>query len=292
MKRLFTVVVSRGKEAVRLQTRCLIAFVAIVAAYPTVLAQTQADDAERDLFSCVTSLSTRSELAPLVGKLVLSGEPTATLEMQAVTTKPDEAQREALSKWFTLRTECNQLALVWMNAWNAPTWFRAAALQTKDSTDALISSLYRGEVSFGEFNVKQLALFAELRRRLDEGAALARKEVPTNQQSSRAEAASPPAPIRRNLDEDRYQCEMDAARAYPVAFQQRMTSPGVQVAPNQSLQTNCTGYGAQWNCSTNRSGADASIYNRPPTYITEDVNLSRRQQAFASCMTAKGYRRN
>ena len=222
--------------------------------------QTQAADvAERDAVSCFSSLSTRSELAPLVGKLVLSGEPTATLEMQAATTKPDEAQKEALSKWFTWRAACNQLALVWMNALNVPPWFRTVTLQSKDSTDALISSLYRGEV--------------------------ARKEALTNQQSTRAEPASPPAPIRRSLDEDRYQCEMDATRAYPVALQQRMTSPGVQVAPNQSLQTNCTGYGAQLNCSTNRFGADASIYNRPPTYITEDVNLSRRQQAFASCMT-------
>lgn len=255
--------------------------------------QTQAADvAERDAVSCFSSLSTRSELAPLVGKLVLSGEPTATLEMQAATTKPDEAQKEALSKWFTWRAACNQLALVWMNALNVPPWFRTVTLQSKDSTDALISSLYRGEVSFGEFNVKQLALSAELRKRIDEGAEVARKEALTNQQSTRAEPASPPAPIRRSLDEDRYQCEMDATRAYPVALQQRMTSPGVQVAPNQSLQTNCTGYGAQLNCSTNRFGADASIYNRPPTYITEDVNLSRRQQAFASCMTAKGYRRN
>ncbi|MFZ2652784.1 MAG: hypothetical protein WA210_22010 [Burkholderiaceae bacterium] len=89
--------------------------------------------------------------------------------------------------------------------------------------------------------------------------------------------------------QDRYQCEQDAARAYPPAMVQSMTSPGFQAAPRPS-QTNCTSVGNQISCRSAPQGLDASIYNTPPTYVSEDMNVSNRNSAVQSCLFSKGYR--
>jgi hypothetical protein len=90
--------------------------------------------------------------------------------------------------------------------------------------------------------------------------------------------------------QDRYQCEQDAARSYPPAMVQRTTSPGFQAAPRAS-QTNCTTIGNNISCNTAPTGLDASIFNRPPTQVTEDVNIGSRNSAVQSCLYARGYSR-
>lgn len=243
---------------------------------------------------CNASLSNRPELASLVGKVTVSGEPKDSLEMQANPAKPTMLERAAIAKWVTMRDSCFDLGIAWMDDIKAKSWFRAIVMEAKDSSDALVSALFRGELTYGAFNVKHMALSAEIRKRVNDGLETARRE----DASVKPGPATPPAavanaPAERNPAADRYQCDMDAARSYPVILQQRMTDPGFQ-APQQirPQQTNCTALGGQVNCRTAPTGADTSIYNRPPTYVTEDVNLARRQAAFGTCMEAKGYRRN
>ena len=88
---------------------------------------------------------------------------------------------------------------------------------------------------------------------------------------------------------DRYECEQEAARSYPPQMVQQQTSPGVNVQPSQNTQTNCTTYGNQINCTSTPQGANASIYNRPPSYITLDANEGSRANSFRSCLFARGY---
>ena len=63
-------------------------------------------------------------------------------------------------------------------------------------------------------------------------------------------------------------------------------------ANKRTQQSNCTVIGGQVNCRTAPTGVDTSIHDRPPSYVTGDVNQLRRQSAFNACMEAKGYRRN
>ena len=221
----------------------------------------------------------------------VSGEPKASLEMQANPAKPDPSEKVAIAKWATLRDSCFELGREWMETIKAATWFRAIVMEAKDSGDALVSSLYRGELTYGAFNVKQMALSAEIRKRVNEGLESTRKEASTQPPTPTPTPTVRTAPVERNLAVDRNQCEMDAARAYPVLMQQRMTDPGFQSTAPREQQTNCTTFAGQVNCRSAPTGLDASIYNRPPSYVSEDVNNIRRQAAFGSCMEAKGYRR-
>ena len=264
------------------------AFIALASQAVVALAEPDTLPVNKAL-ECNAALPTRAELASLAGKVTLSGEPKASLEMQANLAKPDPSEKIAIAKWATLRDSCFELGTEWMETINAATWFRAIMMEAKDSGDALVSSLYRGELTYGAYNVKQTALLSEIRRRINEGLESTRREA-SAQPPARTPAA-PTAPVERNLAVDRNQCEMDAARAYPVLMQQRMTNPGFQATEPREQQTNCTTFAGQVNCRSTQAGTGASIYNRPPSYVSEDVNNMRRQAAFGSCMEAKGYRR-
>ena len=264
------------------------AFIALASQAVVALAEPDTLPVNKAL-ECNAALPTRAELASLAGKVTLSGEPKASLEMQANPAKPDPSEKIAIAKWATLRDSCFELGTEWMETINAATWFRAIMMEAKDSGDALVSSLYRGELTYGAYNVKQTALLSEIRRRINEGLESTRREA-SAQPPARTPAA-PTAPVERNFAVDRNQCEMDAARAYPVLMQERMTDPGFQATAPRSQQTNCTTFAGQVNCRSTQAGGGASIWNRPPSYVSEDVNTMRRQAAFGSCMDAKGYRR-
>jgi hypothetical protein len=230
---------------------------------------------------CLAEHPTRPALASLVGKVALSADPKVSLEMQAIADKPTAEEKAALSRWSVMRDTCFELGMGWMNAANAPRWLRAVVTQSKDANDSLTSQLYRGDLTYGDFNVRRMALAAEVRKRIDEG------EMGSGSSSSSV-AVVPAATKTPSLQEDQYRCEQEASRAYPPNMVQRMTSPGVQM-PSRPTQTDCTQYGNQISCRSGAGGIDTSIYNRPPTYVTEDSNQGNRNASVRSCMLAKGY---
>ena len=92
------------------------------------------------------------------------------------------------------------------------------------------------------------------------------------------------------FNQDIYRCQQEAAQSYPPAMVQRVTSPGVNVPDNRQVQTNCVPVGNTFQCNSSRTGANASIYNTPPSVVTEDANAANRAYATQSCMFAKDYR--
>lgn len=268
--------------------------IALCARSPDASAQAADGEAMKaKVLECNAALSTNQELAALSGKVVLSGEGKATLEMQAIAERANAAEKAALSRWMTLRGACYELGLKWFDAVNAPQKLRAIVAQSKDTADANVAALYRGELTFGDFNVKHMALHAEIRKRVDDLVEATNKGSAAAKQDTGNAPAPAQAAARPNPEADKSQCEMDAARAYPVLLVQRMTDPGFQVPGQQRpVQTNCTSIGGQVVCRSAATDLDASIFNRPPTYVTEDANLERRVSAFRSCMTGKGYRFN
>lgn len=279
------------------------ALIFAVSAFQVVKAQ----DSLNPALECYAALPSRPVLTPLVGKVVLAGTANATLEMQANKSRPTLTEKKANSQWATMREACFALGIKWME--QAPDWARSTISRANDEHDAMTAALYRGELSYGQFNVKSTALSADLRKRLDEGAEIARREevarrediahredlAPREENARREEAAARTAPATQapvtktnSLQQDQYECEQEAARSYPPALVQRMTSPGFQAAPRPA-QTNCTQFGNQVSCSTQSTGVSASIYNTPPTYVTEDANLRNRFASARSCMVARGY---
>jgi hypothetical protein len=100
---------------------------------------------------------------------------------------------------------------------------------------------------------------------------------------------SRPGSTASEFYEDRFACEQQAASSYPTMLTQIMTNPGVNMPNTQQTQTNCTSYGGQINCTSQPTGLNASIYNRPPSYMTVDANAGNRDRAVQSCLMSKGY---
>jgi hypothetical protein len=146
---------------------------------------------------CYEALGGYAALAPLTGKLVLTGAGGTTLPMQADTNKPSAAEKEALVQWAVLREQCAQLTTQWQRNANAPPWFVSINNQITYTADALVAALYRGELTYGEFNVKRLAASADGRKRLADAAEISRREYDAaRQQEDLARImAPPPAPI-------------------------------------------------------------------------------------------------
>jgi hypothetical protein len=90
---------------------------------------------------------------------------------------------------------------------------------------------------------------------------------------------SRPNTSTQEANQDIYQCEREAAYAFPTLLTQNTTGSGYTTPST----TNCQMFGNQMNCTTM-----PGQYVPPPTY-TMDMNAGRRQQAFSHCMMGKGY---
>jgi hypothetical protein len=75
--------------------------------------------------------------------------------------------------------------------------------------------------------------------------------------------------------QDRFQCEQQAASMYPTVI---ASSGGSGIG---TVQTNCTTYGSQTNCTTS-----PGITPRPIQY---DANAGARTGAINTCLRSKGY---
>ncbi len=85
---------------------------------------------------------------------------------------------------------------------------------------------------------------------------------------------------QRNWDRDAYNCEMEAARSYPVAVVTQTYGTGYTTASS----TNCNSYGGFTKCTTT-----PGRYVPPPT-STVDVNETNRFNAEIQCLRAAGWR--
>lgn len=84
-----------------------------------------------------------------------------------------------------------------------------------------------------------------------------------------------PNTTEAQFNQDRFQCEQQAASTYPVVM--ASSGSGYQ-AP---ARTNCTTYGNQTNCTTT-----PGAYTPPPQ---SDANAFARASAVRSCLQSKGY---
>lgn len=81
-------------------------------------------------------------------------------------------------------------------------------------------------------------------------------------------------------ERDKYNCEMEAARAYPV----RMVTQSSGRGYTTDSTTNCSSYGNITNCTTTPG------QYIPPQKYTEDVNQGNRNLAVPQCLRASGWR--
>lgn len=86
------------------------------------------------------------------------------------------------------------------------------------------------------------------------------------------------------FNQDRYQCQLDAASMYPVPNASPATTPG-------PLLTDCTTYGASTSCTTRQGPARPDFYAQGQNSGAALGAMLGRGAAFNSCLESKGYRR-
>lgn len=138
----------------------------VASASQTVLAQ----DVLNPAVECYAALDRHPALAPLHGKVVLSATANATLEMQDIKSKPTEAEKTAISQWTAMREICYAAGARWFD--RTPRWVSPIVIQANDEQRVATGALHRGELTYGEFNIKSTALLAQVRKRLAEGTVL------------------------------------------------------------------------------------------------------------------------
>lgn len=100
-----------------------------------------------------------------------------------------------------------------------------------------------------------------------------------------------PGATQSEFNRDSYDCQMEAARAYPSAIVVQQLTAGYTTPAT----TNCYGSGSAYgvggtvygNSSTNCTTTPGQVV--PPQTYTADANAGNRKQATQACMNARGY---
>jgi hypothetical protein len=177
--------------------------------------------------ACWEAIPNAEKLQVLASKVSL-GTAAPTLQMQALETKPDDADKAAIVSWAQSRQECFQASEQWARQVHMPPGLWSVREGAIGEADAAIAALYRGELTFGQFNVKREEMTRRNRQRyasaVEDYERQARQDQAARQQAAAAFWANRPQPE-------------------PMTF----TPMPVRPAPTQ---TNCQQIGTQLYCTS------------------------------------------
>ena len=124
---------------------------------------------------CQSNLTRDDRLAPLGTKVALGRSTDASLSMLADTSKPTDADRQLITLWSSLRASCVGLLKTDFGFLD-PDPRMGLLLAQFDAADRLVLSLYKGELTFGEFNERRKALVSMSQSQIADMAARLEKE--------------------------------------------------------------------------------------------------------------------
>jgi hypothetical protein len=170
---------------------------------------------------CYKQLQGDPNLQLLAGKIALSNSNDATLLMLADDSKPTPPEKELISLWSAKRDKCAGLFRSLMSFYPTDPFVRFG-LETASLSNELILRLYKGELTFGEFNKQRQTMGIE---RLNKSAEL--KNNLNNEQQKRAE-------IERQHQLQQQQINIEQQRANTEVLQAiKLPAPIQGAAPYQ-----------------------------------------------------------
>ncbi|MGC2049424.1 MAG: hypothetical protein WA635_12545, partial [Gallionella sp.] len=99
---------------------------------------------------CLEGLKNDGRFSSIANHLVLDGQDTASPQMLADETRPDELQLSAIAELIDARSECVNLSP------------NHVSISLHMTFLGLVQDLYNGKITFGEFNKKWHLLFEEI----------------------------------------------------------------------------------------------------------------------------------
>ena len=101
-----------------------------------------------DKFSqCMEGLKHDSRFSSIANHLDLEGQGAASHKMLSDKARPDEQQKQAITEWIDARSQCVNLS-------PSP-----VSINLHMAFVSIVTGLYNGQMTFGEFNKKWQALF-------------------------------------------------------------------------------------------------------------------------------------
>ena len=99
---------------------------------------------------CLEGLKSDSRFSSIANHLELDGQSAG--RMQADKARPDERQKQAITEWIDARSQCVNLSP------------NPITINLHMAFMGIVTNLYNGQVTFGEFNKKWQGLFKEITR--------------------------------------------------------------------------------------------------------------------------------
>ena len=189
---------------------------------------------------CISKLENDPELAIISKKVALSKGDSPPIMMLADESKATEQEKAAIISWGDKRDKCNNLIKIATSFY--PLDKRNYIFsEFADSANQLLLSLYKGKLTYGEFNIQRKTLAADAARRFAEA---------TNnliQDQSNAQERSAEIARQNQLEQSRLLVEQQKANAmqtqankieyHPISIPQ--SSNCTSRAVGDTIQTNC-----------------------------------------------------
>ena len=142
--------------------------------------------------ACVANAITAQDVQPIIGKIGTGTQ--ATLPMLSDNTRPNPEQQAALLAYDTRNSACIDLGSSWRRQYLPPE-DEAVIMRAIRENQASRARLYRGEITFGQYNTHYNAIRADLEQRVNElRAARQQQKDAFQRQQEIARIMAPPPP--------------------------------------------------------------------------------------------------
>lgn len=171
----------------KISTICVVSLVLFLAGCNATMpnAPTRPTAADDPSNRCIDRLGTDAQLTPIVSKVgVVTNTDSITLEMLASQERATEADKVVLQYWASARQRCAEEGAAFRRAY-APPQFQILASDGTAAQLILLSRLYSGEITYGQFNVERKQLRSEFAKRVQVAQA---QEAQGNLAAQQAEA--------------------------------------------------------------------------------------------------------
>lgn len=185
-------------------------------------------------YPCIISMSANPIISALDSKVGdVTGVSNPSIEQLSDASRPSDTEKLAISAWASERKRCVDLGASFRQQW-APQGFAVAYQRGQVDVFLLISQLWKGEMTWGQFNTA----------RVKNGIAIEERLAPITAQQSQDNQAD-------SAQDDRGR---RAALALGLMLQQQgaqMQQRAQQNTPPRTMQTRCVrGFNGSVNCTT------------------------------------------
>lgn len=183
---------------------------------------------------CVEKMASDPKLALLSSKVQLFYPDRATLIQLSDESKPSAEEAKQIAAWSAMRDICFNLVKINMSFYPADPRM-ALQIQGKESTDALLLALYKGSLTYGQFNSqRKQSANNVIQNQINSTVEINRQNAQNAAQNAEKQAAF-------ELERQRVQAEQMKAQA----LQTQANKPN-PISPSLSItcRTNSMGYGS------------------------------------------------